>query len=151
MKNKKSREPTNPLNREGEAPPCKYLPHKSGWQNGRSPLALDIPLRSSVYIYIYVYDVPRWEQLPKRTFLNRKREYRDLHTAEKTQAPRLRRVEARHALGIARSVYRYRFIGRSLGQLRIPTGEGLICSWERERQIHRMYLSLFLSLSSGIE
>ena len=27
--------------------PCKYLLHKSGWQNGRPPGALDIPLRSS--------------------------------------------------------------------------------------------------------
>lgn len=52
-KNKESREPTNPLNREGEAPPCKYLPHKSSWQNGRPPAALDIPLHSFVRIYIY--------------------------------------------------------------------------------------------------
>lgn len=78
-KNKESREPTNPLNREGEAPPCKYLPHKSGWQNGRPPAALDIPLHSFVRIYIYT-TIPRWEQLPKRTFLNRKR---DLYAASR--------------------------------------------------------------------
>lgn len=114
-KNKESREPTNPLNREGEAPPCKYLPHKSSWQNGRPPAALDIPLHSFVRIYIYTTFPVGNSFRNVRFWIGN--EICTPRVAGKTQASKKSRGEARAPFTV------YRFIGRSLGQLRIPTGE----------------------------